>query len=400
MREERLNQAKASLEAFMRDQPTHAKRSYARHQLGVVLREWARMKMEQVKRADNPTLRQEAASLYDQAYQVFDGASKELREQLTALRNAGPPGSENEGGAEQLESLRKEFLDTLLRRGEVLEEKAETEPADSPARKTMLQDATAQFADMFGKYSDRLAGLQARNQARTLLKQGDRAAALEILTSDILSRTDNLPSIRQIKTQGYLLAMDCWLHESTLDYAAAVPSVEAWLEDVHPAEESDSAWVALKYRLAQAQVAWADQLAAKDDRDSTVIELRDKARKLTREVSRVPGEYQESARTLLSAIPGGGAAARSGAAAEAQAEATTFEEAKTKAGEAMSEMQSAELLAKTVPDRLAKETDAGVREELQKDLAAAEEAIATESRFGPEESGTGACAGRRQDAHG
>ena len=141
-------------------------------------------------------------------------------------------------------------------------------------------------------------------------------------------------------------------------------------------------------------------MAAKDDRDPAVIDLRDKARKLAREVSRVPGEYQEPARTLLSAIPGGGAAARSSAAAEAQAEAATFEEAKTKASEAMSEMQNAELLAKTVPESLAKETDAGVREELQKDLAAAEEAIARNRDLRAEESRTGSRVGRCEDGHG
>ncbi len=377
VREERLNQAKASLEAFMRDQPAHAKRSFARHWLGVVLREWARMKMEQVKRADNPALRQEAAALFDQAYQVFDSASNELREQLAQMKPGAPPGSDEEGeSAEQLETLRSEFLEALRRRGEMLEEKADTQAANSPERTKLLEDAGNLFADMYGKYPTRIAGVQARlYQARTLLKRGDPAEALKILTADILSQTGNLPSIRKIRTQGLLLAMDCWLQESSQDYATAVPQVEAWLEDIHPAEEGDPIWLGLKFRLAQAQVAWAAQLAAKDDRDPAVTDLRDKARKLTRSVSRIPGDYQDPARALLTAIPGGGAAARSGAAAEAQAEAATFEEAKTRAGDAMTEMQNAELLAKTVPERLEKEPDAGVREELQKDLAAAQEAI-------------------------
>lgn len=378
VREQRLNQAKSSLEAFMRDQPTHVKRSFARQQLGMVLREWALMKLEQVKRADNPAVRQEAAALFDQAYQVFDSASNELREQLAQMKSPDSPGSGTDEGdaAAQLDTLRNEFLDALRRRGEILEEKADTEPADSPGRTKLLEEAGNLFADMFAKYPTRIAGVQARLfQARTLWKRGAREDALKILTADIIPQTDNLPSIRKIKTQGLLLAMDCWLQESSQDYATAIPQVEAWLEDIHPAEENDPIWVGLKFRLAQAQVAWAAQLAAKDDRDPAVTDLRDKARKLARSVSRIPGDYQEPARELLIAIPGGGAAARSGATAESQAPAATFEEAKTRAGDAMTEMQNAQILVETVPERLEKETDAGVREELQKDLVAAQESI-------------------------
>ena len=118
VREERLNQAKASLEAFMRDQPTHAKRSFARHWLGVVLREWARMKMEQVKRADNPALRQEAASYtirrirYSTLRRTNCGNNWQRSE--TPLRR-GVKSRENPRSSSS--RCGSEFLDTLLRRG-------------------------------------------------------------------------------------------------------------------------------------------------------------------------------------------------------------------------------------------------------------------------------------------
>ncbi|MHB8969026.1 MAG: hypothetical protein ACYC3X_02995 [Pirellulaceae bacterium] len=371
VREGRLNAAKASLESFLRDQPEHPKKSSARRQFGFLLREWARMKMEQVKRADDPNVRKEAAALYDQAYQVFDSAASELKEQLTKLKEAGDPGAD-ESGDDQLESLRTEYLDSLRRRAEMREDKAETEPAESAERKKLLSEAETLYKEMFTKYPTRLAGIQSRmNQARVLIKLGDREQALQQLNNDVVSQTDNSPPVRKLKTQGFLLAMECWMHDSRKEYAAAIAPVTAWLDEVHPAEENDPDWLLLKLQLAKANLAHADLLQAKDPRDSQIKVARDDARGLARAVAKVPGAYQEEARTLLAAIPGGVQGART----EAKPAATTFEEAKTNATEAVSEMQSAEFFLKAVPERLEKETEEAVKEELRQQLATAEEAV-------------------------
>ncbi len=51
----------------------------------------------------------------------------------------------DEGAGEHLESLRSEYLDSLLRRAEMREDKAETEPAESAERKKLLGDAEALY---------------------------------------------------------------------------------------------------------------------------------------------------------------------------------------------------------------------------------------------------------------
>ena len=329
------------------------------------------MKMDQVKRADDPAVRQAAAALYDQAYQVFDSAAGELKDQLARLKDGGEPSSD-EGASERLESLRSEYLDSLLRRAEMLEDKAETAPAESAERKKLLADAAALYGDMFTKYRTRMAGIQARsNQARALIKAGDRVQSLQFLSEDVISQTDNSPQVRKIKTQGLLLAMDCWMHESREEYGAAMAPARRWVDEIHPGEETDPDWLLLKLQLAKANRALADQLLAKDPRDPEIKTARDDARQLARAVARVPSQFQEEARTLLASIPGG----VPGASTQEKPAATTFQEAKTNATEAISELQSSESFLKVVPQRLKQETDAAVQEELRQQLAAAEESV-------------------------
>jgi tetratricopeptide (TPR) repeat protein len=271
-----------------------------------------------------------------------------------------------------LESLRSEYLDSLLRRAEMLEDKAETEPAESAERKKFLGDAATLYNDMYSKYRKRLAGIQSRmNQARVLIKLGDREKALQHLNEDVISQTDNSPQVRTLKTRGLLLAMDCWMHDSRKEYAAAIAPAKTWLNDIRPAEENDPDWLLLKLRLAKANRAQADLLQANDPRDPLIKVARDDARRLARAVAKVPGDYQEEARTVLAAIPGGVPSART----EEKPAATTFEEAKTNATEAVSEMQSAEFFQKAVPERLEKETEESVKEELRQQLATAEESV-------------------------
>jgi tetratricopeptide (TPR) repeat protein len=372
VRESRLNVAKENLERFLREQPDHPKKSSARRQFGFLLREWARMKMEQAARTGEATMRKEAAGLYDEAYQVFDSAATELKDQLAKLKEQPDPAAAD-GASERLEALRAEYLDSLLRRAETLEDKADTEPADSAERKKLLNDAIRLYGEMYSKYQNRLAGVQARlNEARALVKLGDFDKALKYVDDDVINQADiNPPLVRKLITKGFLLAMDCWLLESRKEYPRAITRTTPWLSQIRPAEDNDPDWVTLKLQLAKANRAYADELQAKDPRDPQIKAARDEARKLAREVSRAPGGNQEEARTVLAGIPGGVAGAR----VEQKPAATTFEEAKTNAVEAMSEMQSEQFFLTTAPGRLEKETDEGVKEELRQQLAAAQQSV-------------------------
>ncbi len=370
-REQMLDAAKESLEKFLREQPDNPKRLFAQRQFSLLLRQWAAMKAEQAKRASDPQLMKEASKLYDDAYQASVEATKELREALLKLKEQMGPTPDKDQVAYR-DSLRGEYLLALLRGAESLEEKATTEPADSPAHKSLLEEAIKNYAEMYKKYGTYAAGVRARlGQARCLVALGDYETALKYLTEDLLGQTEDDPVFRQIKTEAMLLAMDCWMQGPQKDYATAVSRAGAWLDTQRPAEEENPDWILLQLKLARAHKAFAEQLAQKNPRDNQIKESRDAARKLARVVSRLPSEYQEQGRVLLAEIPGGVAVAR----VETREPAKTFEEARTRGTDAISEMQTAQYFVDSVPERLEREPDEQVKAQLEQQLKQQKEAI-------------------------
>lgn len=376
-RETLLNSARENLNRFLQEQPEHPKRSSARHTFGIVLREWARMKVEQASRTDDAALRKEAAGLYDEAYKVFDGAVTELKTELQALQEQ-PKGMGDEPDRDQLRLLRFAYLDSMLRRAETFEDKAQTEPAGSGEQKKLLDEAVRLYGEMYAKYSGYPLGMQARlNEARILVKAGELDKALKFTQEDVVDQWASEPPkervSRDLVTQAFLLAMDCWLHESKKQYADSIARVSPWIAQIHPDEETDPNWIALKLQLAKANQAHAEALQAQNPRDPQIAAARDEARRLARQVARAPGGRQDEARELLASIPGGVV----GAKVEEKPAATTFEEAKNYAIDAIAEMQSQQYLLDEGPGRLANETDEKYKNELREELAQAEQAVTT-----------------------
>lgn len=370
-REQMLNDAKASLEKFLAEQPDSPKRPFARRQFVLLLRQWAGMKVDAARRTEDESLLKEAGSLYDDVYKASVSAADELKAELIRLEDDPGVVAKDRKAIEYRDLLRGEYLLTLLRVAESLEEKADTEPEDSAARKKLLEQAIEKYDEMYTKYGTYLVALRARlYQARCLRKLGDDDTALGYLTDDLFTQTDeNRPASRQLRTEALLLAMACWMDDAKKQYAKAISEGTKWLDTMRPAESEEPDWILLRLRLARANKLQADALAEQDPRDPLVLESRDAARRLARIVSRLPSEYQEQGRMLLAEIPGGVAVARVGEKEEPK----NFEEARVRATEAISEMESAEYFLENVPERLRHETDEAVRKELQDKLKVAEE---------------------------
>ncbi len=353
-RERYLQGAKENLERFLREQPEHPKKSVSQWQFGELLREWGRMKAEQAAQTQDAQTRQDAAALFDQAYGVFDTAVTQLRDELAGLRQT-PEGADDPEARERREALRTQYLDALLSRAETRELRAEAELPDSAERPKFLVAALELYTEMVQKYPDRQAGVQARlNAARVRIKQGDLDKALQ-LVDDILRREDaSKPAARALMAQGFLLALECWMHESKREYATAVERTQPWVDQMHPGEETEPVWVSLQLQLAKAHVALADQLQASDSGNSQIKTSRDEARRLARAVTRVPGPRQAEARALLATIPGG----VRGAQTVQKPPAVTFAEAQTNAEEALAEMRNADELVRALAERLPQETAA------------------------------------------
>ena len=182
---------------------------------------------------------------------------------------------------------------------------------------------------MFADYSSWRAGSRARlYQARATKKLGDIPQALALLKEDLIdvSPDRDLPA-RKLRVQVILLAIECWMDDSQKKFVEAIALGMPWLDGIQLSEHEDPDWMLLRLVLAQVHRQYFDELRAKNPRDPQVKIARETARKLARAVARVPGEYQETARTLLAELPSGiGTSAQANAVAPPE----NFEEAKTR----------------------------------------------------------------------
>lgn len=381
-REQMLRGAKENLEEFLSRQSESARRPEARQQYVLLLREWAGMKVDAAQKAqdsaaEDSVLLKEAAALYEQAHEASREAIEELKTKLQMLKaTEGADLAAERADIEYRDTLRGQYLLSLLQEAECLEEKAETEPDDSAARRSLLEKARQKYSEIYQNYflksaESYWAGLRARfYEARCLKKLGDDEKALEYLTKDVFAQPDDDPAARRLKTQALLLAVDIWMDESRKDYTAVIRQGEQWLETMRPAESEELEWIRLRLLLAQAHQRYADQLVETNPRDDSIKASRKAARRLARTVSRFPSSYQDEAHELLAEIPGGVPAARF----DTEEAPETFEEARRRGTDAISEMQNAQYIVDTVPEKLGTKTDEKAKENLRRKLETAEEA--------------------------
>ena len=132
---------------------------------------------------------------------------------------------------------------------------------------------------------------------------------------------------------------------------SGVPCANAWfgpmIDKARPSEEKSDEMLGLRLAVGRACKAYADQLKAKNPRDTQIRKLLSDGRKYVTYVTRFANDYQEAARRLLPELAGGDAEVT------ARPEPKTFAEAKNAAKDSIDQMQTANLLLKTLPGRIA-----------------------------------------------
>jgi hypothetical protein len=366
-RQAQLEEAAQALQQFIRSMPDHDLVTSANSQLGNLKVERARIKVEQSKlpNAKREQLLNEAAEIYVDAYGVFEQAQVELRERLTRMTNIPPKDTR---AIELRDMLRTDYLQAQLLAAAVKEETADTKKPGSAEYKALVTEAAEQYGQVYEKYRTRLAGLYARMyQGRCSQKLGNHKDALSYF-GELLEQPDNPEEFRTLKTKTLLLAKDSW-QASKLN-AEAVKRLGAWVDGARPNETREPDWLELRLGLARAQWALAQDLRATNPKDPQIRRLESEARKNAQFVSRITGDLQQQARQFLGQI--GIEVADAGAD-----DPRNFDEARQLGRDALDSMQTANLLVKNLPGRIANEKDAAVKKELQNQLNQAQETIAT-----------------------
>ena len=373
-RGKQLDRAEAFIKEFVAKNAQHPLKIKANSQLGNLLQLRA---SSNVKRANMPSQSSRKAELleaarkhYLESHKVFMVSKEAIKQQLEGMKAALDPKTQQKEIAVRNE-LRKDYLQLQLLGALILEETADTLEPGNDEYKKYLTDAAKQFDEIYTKYRSLNAGVYSRvYQGRCYKKLGQFKEALGYL-NEILQQPDN-PAFRDVKTTALVLAMECWLDESQKKYAQAVQQGDEWVGDMRPNETNRPEWLQLRLLLADAHLLYSAKLKAENPSDKQVRRSQIEARKLARDVARFTGEYQDQARALLAKMPGGDTTAD-----EPEGAPETFAEAKDAAKEAIDSWSTAKLVLQVVPGRLQEETNAEVKQELQKQLTEAEKKVAS-----------------------
>lgn len=357
-----LDRAAGEIDRFLQTGPSGDLAITAYQQLGNLLVERGRAKLEQAKRpGENAApLAAEALGFFDQAIRVLEGPKREAGAEITTvtsaeeavlkelrqvdgqLAEAAGPKDEAEAkprrparrpaadtkAQEKLEErqdmLRGQLLSTRLLAAAAWFEKAKALPPGTNEWRETMDAAGNRYRELADKYPSRGAGLFARYyEGRTYAAKGlaeanaderkklvDRALATLATINGLEGDAGIIPGLR---AKGIATALECWL--DTKNYGAFDDRLLRLALAAVPADRLDADWLAMKYRAA---LLLEQRAATEDDKGKRTAALRD-ARKLALEVARINRDYARDARSLLerlgSSLPDDGDAAESFAGA-------------------------------------------------------------------------------------
>lgn len=363
LREQQLDEAQKTLQQFITAKPQHLYAIAARSQLGNVIVERARNRVEKSKKvtaAEKATLQKQARDLYEQGGKVFTALVEELRTKLKSYPS--PSALDEKKDAKRIEErdrYRMDFLQAQLLAAATTEEIADTMAKDSKEWTQTLTAAADAYKKIYEDYRKWIAGQYARMyQARCLQKLGKHKEASTFL-NELLANDDKDEAFRKLRLKAMALAVESWMAQQI--YPEITERAAKMVESARPSEERTDDMLLIRLTVAKACKAYADQLKAKNQRDPQIRKLLRDGRAYVTFLTRFPNDYQEAARRLLPEFAGGDVETA------ARPDPKTFAEAKNAAKDAIDGMQTANLLLKTLPARLATLKPAD-RNELQKQL--------------------------------
>ncbi len=368
LREQQLDEAQKVLQEFLKQQSSSLFAVAARSQLGNVMVERARSRVERAKRAaasEKQALNKQARDLYDQAGKVFASLVEELRARLKTY----PAALDEKKDAKRIEErdrYRQDFLQSQLLAAAVKEETSETLAKDSKEWTQTLTAAADAYKKIYEDYRTRIAGLYARMyQGRCEQKLGKHKEATALF-NELLANPDSPDAFRALKLKVMAMAVDSWMAQQL--YPEILDRPAKMIEAARPSEERSDELLSMRLAVARAAKAYADQLKAKNPRDAQIRKLVGDGRKYVTYLTRFSNDYQDAARRLLADLGTGDGEPG------ARPEPKTFADAKNAAKDAIDAMQTASLLVKSLPARIAA-TRPPEKANVQKQLDEAEEQV-------------------------
>ncbi|WP_254512696.1 hypothetical protein [Anatilimnocola floriformis] len=353
LKEKQLDEGQATLEKFVAANPQSMLAIAARSQLATVVVERARARMKRAEKMSGAAKLQlyvEARGFYGQALKVFEELAVEIETKLktypASISEKGEPKKYAERDQFRKDAVQAEVLTAATR-----EEMSETYEVGNKDRTTALEEAVAEYGEMYDKYRTRMAGLYSRMyQARCLQKLGRHKEALGYFV-ELLANPDHPEPFRLLRVKVTDQAIESWielkLFLEVIDKNK--PKSPAQLVDsARGAEEKDDDFMSIRLGIARTMKLYAEDLKAREPKDPSIKKLLQEGGKLVRLVAKTPGAHQEKARAMLPDFGG-----ESGEdLANEKPDPKNFAEARKAGLEAVDAMQSGNGRVREMSDRL------------------------------------------------
>lgn len=299
-RDRRLDEARQTLEVFLKAEPTHADAPRALIQLGIVHTARGQGLWQAAQRATDDAARKDTAAQSRDAFRQAESSFSEALDRLRTLVDGFPkfiePGDPAIG---RREALKAQLLQALMYHAGVVEELAGTFAPESPESRDHFQAAADRYERIYKDYRTLLAGLMARlKQGQCYHRLGNTRRALG-LYNDVLTQPSDLEALRRLRVTAMYLSLEGWTGEHEKMYELAFSQGEEYLTHLRPEERAWPEWQAVRFYTAQGYRLAADGLPA--GRGAERDQWRGKSLEHVDRLVSEAGPYQEAARQLASA---------------------------------------------------------------------------------------------------
>ena len=348
-RDKMLDIARDKFKDFVAKNPSHPQAPGAETQLGAVLVERGRSKVEQALRPEfeknKKQLLEEARKFFEESEAVFLQAEAKFKTLLDSFPKFMAP---NDPRVAQRERAKGDLIQAHMFHAYGLYEKSRTFDNGSNEWKTALTTAAEKYGAIYKDYRTLIAGLTARlKEGQCYQELGDTKRALG-LYNDLLGQPDELKALRPYKASAMYLSLECWISDTEKLYELATIQGAEFINASSNDELVRPEWQAVRYFTAAAN----EKFAASFKPDVKGEELNRKQRALdaaaenAEAVAGVMGEYQDRSRALLQ---------RMGSQVDKSREPRTFLEAQNRGTDEMGKFSAAMAEAQKATDAAAQQ---------------------------------------------
>jgi cellulose synthase operon protein C len=279
-----LDEAQAMFEEFTRSAPDHPLSGQANTERARILLDKARVEIyaadEPANQGNREAFRGRARQYIQQARDVFQKAHDQHQATWESMKGFIP--EEEKARRQARDDSEALYMQAQLDLARTIYEEAQTHDLGDQ-RKSMLDNAAAQFEAIHQKYRSQIAGLHARMwQAKCFEEQDDIRKALGIY-NEILEHPGR--SLQDLKDRVLWFRLICLNHDERQDYQLVIDEATAWRNDAAARVRTDVG-LGIQYELARALESLAGQRTTPE---ATASNLRSQSLSHVRAINRYPG---------------------------------------------------------------------------------------------------------------